>query len=46
MTDIFQFSNVYSVTQNISHLLHSTSLQTECVNFVSRYGNYLSKHLN
>lgn len=38
LIDIFQFSNTYAINKNATLLLHASSLQTECVNFVSRSG--------
>lgn len=38
LIDIFQFSNTYTVNQNIKLLPRDLSLQSECVKFVSRYG--------
>ena len=38
MMDIFQFSNTYTINGKIKQLLHSESMQYECIHFVSRFG--------
>lgn len=35
MTDIFQFSSIYAVTAEITSLVNDSSLQEECINYVS-----------
>ncbi len=38
LLDIFQFSNIYTINRKATELLHCSKLQSECVNFVCRFG--------